>query len=169
VPERLEVQGRWRGKTIPRRKELPNRTGTSLHLSRNGAKKELRDLKSLCYLASMKNKNQQQKRGDFSKGDLCSQASLEGCGSTAPALDRCREVPARTSRRGHVCEGSPCNTCGWLTEPSLGRETARRQFSRTFADILASRYGGSWSVEWQSANRSTPSANRNRRTLSGKK
>jgi hypothetical protein len=48
----------------------------------------------------MKSKNQQLK-GDFLRGDISPRASLEGCGSTAPALDRNREVPLSVSRRGH--------------------------------------------------------------------
>lgn len=73
----------------------------------------------------------------------------------------------RTRRRGHACKSSPCTT--WPTEASVGQETARKQFSRTFADVLAGRFGGSWSVEWQGANRSAASTNRDRRAFSGEK
>lgn len=31
-------------------------------------------------------------------------------------------------------------------------ETARSQFSRTFADVLSGRFGGRWSVEWRKQN-----------------
>lgn len=81
-----------------------------------------------------------------------------------------RSEPGRvkTQRRGHACAVSPC--AGWAvaldTDPSA---TARDQFARTFADVLAGRFGGSWSVEWQRANRSALSTNRDRRAFTGKK
>lgn len=74
----------------------------------------------------------------------------------------------RTHRRGHTCKSSPCTT--WLAECDAGSvAAARSQFARTFADVLAGRFGGSWSVEWQGANGPAPSANRDRRAFSDKK
>lgn len=74
----------------------------------------------------------------------------------------------KTQRRGHACKVSPCS--GWAADSDTGPSaTARDQFARTFADILAGRFGGSWSVEWQGANRSALSTNRDRRAFTSKK
>lgn len=37
--------------------------------------------------------------------------------------------------------------------PDAGGEEARERFARTFADVLSGRFGGSWSVEWEGADR----------------
>ena len=43
---------------------------------------------------------------------------------------------------------------------------ARSQFSRTFEDVLSVRFGGRWSVEWESANHAPLAADGDRRSFS---
>jgi hypothetical protein len=81
-------------------------------------------------------------------------------------MERSELGRVKTQRRGHACKVSPCAGWGVDADPSA---TARDQFARTFADVLGGRFGGSWSVEWQRANRSASSTNRDRRTFTGKK
>ena len=40
--------------------------------------------------------------------------------------------------------------------PTGGGQEARERFARTFADVLSGRFGGSWAVEWEGANRVPP-------------
>ena len=50
-------------------------------------------------------------------------------------------------------------------ETSRAGRVARSQFARTFADVLAGRFGGRWSVEWQSADHSSNAEPSNGRLL----
>lgn len=127
---------------IPRREEVPNGTGTLLLLSRRGANQGLRKLASPCYLASMKTKNQQPKRGDFSRGELRTRASLEDCDSTAPILDNSKRVPPRASRRGHS-DGSATNAISVNVGDELVEEIAHRA-----AELLAEQAAAPNSDGW---------------------
>lgn len=51
--------------------------------------------------------------------------------------------------------------------PDGGGEEARERFARTFADVLSGRFGGSWSVEWEGADRAPLSSDRDGRSLAG--
>jgi hypothetical protein len=55
-----------------------------------------------------------------------------------------RQLPASARRAAATTSASPSS------------QLARRQFSRTFADVLSGRFGGRWSVDWEPAMRSTP-------------
>lgn len=73
----------------------------------------------------------------------------------------------KRARRGHTCDGPSCTS--WSAEPSNGRgQAARSQFARTFADVLAGRFGGSWSVDWDGANGAALPPRRDGRAFAGK-
>lgn len=102
-------------------------------------------------------------REETSKGVKAPAASAKGDGS--PACDR---VPVKARKRGHACKVSPCTE--WRDDSKEGPSaTARGQFARTFADVLAGRFGGSWSVAWEGTDRSALSTNRDRRAFSREK
>jgi hypothetical protein len=52
-----------------------------------------------------------------------------------------RHLPAGARRAAATKSASPSS------------QLARRQFSRTFADVLSGRFGGRWSVEWPGSKR----------------
>lgn len=45
-----------------------------------------------------------------------------------------------------------------VVRPAGGGEEARERFARTFADVLSGRFGGSWAVEWEGADRAAMSS-----------
>jgi hypothetical protein len=51
--------------------------------------------------------------------------------------------------------------------PPGGTEEARERFARTFADVLSGRFGGRWSVEWESADRPSLSTDWDGRPFAG--
>jgi hypothetical protein len=78
-------------------------------------------------------------------------------------------VRATEERIGPALRQLPASARQAVAEKAAGRsgQVARDQFARTFADVLSGRFGGSWSVEWQRANRPPAPSHRNRRSLTG--
>lgn len=50
---------------------------------------------------------------------------------------------------------------------SAGDTEARERFARTFADVLSGRFGGRWAVEWEGADRSPLTSDRDGRLFTG--
>ena len=73
-------------------------------------------------------------------------------------------------RRGLALRRLPPSARTAVTDKATERSTAiaRSQFSRTFADVLAGRFGGRWSVGWGRTD-SIRSSSENRRPFTAEK
>ena len=61
----------------------------------------------------------------------------------------------------------PAKERGRAVRPAGCGEEAQERFARTFADVLSGRFGGSWAVEWEGADRAPLPSDRDGRSLAG--
>jgi hypothetical protein len=50
-------------------------------------------------------------------------------------------------------------------QPPGDAKEARERFARTFADVLSERFGGRWTVKWETGKASPATSNRDKQSL----